>query len=328
MSSNTDLPQPTTDMTQAKADIDQFGFCFIKDALSPEQTAALRTRLVEQAQAEQTQGVAYRDGAPNQNWGSFRGKDGALRKDAFKQASGGPNQRLWMLINKGNQFLELLSHAQMREVIDHVLGDDYLLSSFTANIANPGGVPMKLHTDQWWMPLPIRREPNPVPAGSLSRQKSNWVEPAPPNLIAPVVAVNIMWMLNDFTEENGGTRLVPGSHLSGRRPDHPEDANVESIAAAGPAGTAMVFDGRIWHGTGANVSDGPRLGVLTTFCGPQFRPQENFTLGTKQAVLDEASPDLLALLGFKVWNAYGRLENPVTEFVSRDDELTGELTLA
>ena len=87
-------------------------------------------------------------------------------------------------------------------------------------------------------------------------------------MIAPAVVANVMWMLVDFTADNGGTRLVPRSHLTGRHPDKELDKDVEPIAAEGPAGTAMVFDGRMWHGTGANVSDGPRLGVLSTFCGP------------------------------------------------------------
>ena len=55
--------------------------------------------------------------------------------------------------------------------------------------------------------------------------------------------------------------------------------------------------------------------MLTTFCGPQFRTQENFTVGTGGEVLEGASPDLLRLLGFKVWNAYGRIESPAVEFI-------------
>ncbi|MBV7337935.1 hypothetical protein KFU94_58835, partial [Chloroflexi bacterium TSY] len=79
------------------------------------------------------------------------------------------------------------------------------------------------------------------------------------------------------------------------------------------------------HGTGANTSDGERLGLLTTFCGPQFRTQENFALGTSKEVVEEASPDLLALLGFKVWNAYGRIGSPLAEYVSQDASLLGEM---
>ena len=144
-------------------------------------------------------------------------------------------------------------------------------------------------------------------------------------MIAPPVVANVMWMLNDFTPENGGTKIVPGSHLKGRRPNKEADREVPAVAAVAAAGTAMVFDGRLWHGTGANVSDDPRVGVLTTFCGPQFRQQENYTIGTAPQVLEEASPELLALLGFKIWNAYGRIGNPAADFISPGESSLGEM---
>lgn len=87
----------------------------------------------------------------------------------------------------------------------------------------------------------------------------------------------------------------------------------------------MVFDGRLWHGTGANVSNVNRYGLLTTFCGPMFRPQENFIVGTETTVLEEASDDLLALLGFKIWNAYGRIESPVAGYITRDERSLSEM---
>lgn len=321
-----DLLQPTKDLDLAKRQLDEFGYCLLADAMNQSTLAAVRARLEEQAAAEQQQGLAYRDGGEKQNWGDFKDDKGNTRKDAFSAASGGVNQRIWMLVNKGQVFRDLLFVQEVREVINHALGEDYLLSSFTANIANPGGVAMALHTDQWWMPLPIRPAPTKVPVGSISRTLPNSDEKQPP-MIAPSVAVNVMWMLADFTEENGGTRLVPGSHLYGRRPDRECDKDVDTIAAAAPAGTAMIFDGRIWHGTGANVSNESRLGLLTTFCGPQFRPQENLALGTSKDVLKDASPDLLALLGFKIWNAYGRIESPVAEYVSQGETTLGELHL-
>ena len=202
--------------------------------------------------------------------------------------------------------------------------DDYLLSSYGANIAKPGGVAMNLHTDQWWMPEPIHRNPNPVPAGSLTRELSNRVDDHPA-MIAPPVVVNVMWMLNDFTEEIGATRIVPRSHLYGRRPDAERDKDVVSIPAEGAAGSAMLFDGRIWHGTGANVSGQQRLGVLTTFVAPQFRTQVNFTMATAPEVVADADDDLLALLGFKIWNAYGRIESPVAGYIQQGERSLGEL---
>ena len=300
-----DLPQPTTDLSLAKAYLDEFGYCLLANALSPQQVEALRTRLVEQAAAEKQQGLAF--------------------EDSGKEKDSGINQRVWMLINKGEIFHEPLLHKDVHELIRHVLGEQYLLSCYTANIAKPGGVAMNLHTDQWWMPPPTRRDRSPLPVGSITREHRDVDDAGPPSMIAPAVVVNVMWMLVDFTAENGGTRLVPRSHLTGRHPDKELDKDVEPIAAEGPAGTAIVFDGRMWHGTGANVSDGPRLGVLSTFCGPQFRTQENLTVGTSKEVLENAQPELLALLGFKVWNAYGRVESPAVEFIAPDEISLGEL---
>lgn len=319
------LPQPTTNLHIAKSHLDEFGYCLVADALSAEAVTSLRTRLEEQAAAEKQRGLAFEDGGATQNWGDFRNSDGSLRPDVFTEANGGRNQRIWMLINKGVVFRHLLFHERIRELISYRLGEEYLLSSHTANIAKPGGVAMDLHTDQWWMPAPTRRERTPLPPGSIDRRRFDVDEDGTPAMIAPAVVVNVLWMLSGFTAENGGTRVVPRSHHIGRQPDTDQDRDVETVAAEGPAGTALVLDGRTWHGTGANVSGAPRWAVITTFCGPQFRPQENFTVGTSPDVLKTASPELLALLGFKVWNAYGRIESPAVEFIAPGETSLGEM---
>ncbi|MGI9509920.1 MAG: phytanoyl-CoA dioxygenase family protein [Geminicoccaceae bacterium] len=320
------LPKPTRDLETAKTDLSMFGYCLIEQAVCPDRLEALRQRLEEQALAEQQAGIGYFDGAPDQNWGSFRGADGQLRSDGFTKAAGGINQRVWMLINKGQVFVDLLNHDLTRGLVAHVLGDHYLLSSYTANIANPGGVAMKLHTDQWWAPAPTRRERRALAIGSMTRQRfdKDDVE-GEPSMIAPAACCNIMWMLDDFTEENGATRIVPASHVFGRQPDHERDKDVVSVPATGPAGNAMVFDGRLWHGTGANISKDQRRGLLTTFCGPQFRPQENFTVGARQEVLAQASEDLLELLGFGVWCGYGRTGNPTVAFIDPEENPPGAM---
>ena len=109
-----DLPQPTRDLETAKADLSEAGYCVIDLALPKEQLGLVRERLEEQALAEQQAGIGYFDGAPDQNWGSFRDADGKLRSDGFTQAAGGINQRVWMLINKGQAFVDLLSHDMVR----------------------------------------------------------------------------------------------------------------------------------------------------------------------------------------------------------------------
>ncbi|MDP6413221.1 MAG: phytanoyl-CoA dioxygenase family protein [Arenicellales bacterium] len=317
---NSSLPQPSLSLEQCANDLAEQGYCLLGDALTDDQLKSLRKRLTEQALAEKQQGFAFQDGGHSQNWGDFRDSAGVLRPQEFTEAQGGRNQRVWTLVNKGAVFLDLLSHTAIRELVTGLLGDHYLLSSHTANIANPSGVAMRLHTDQWWMPPPTRIGRAGLPAGSMSRELFDK-DTESTGTISPPVVLNILWMLDEFTKSNGGTRVVPGSHLSGCQPD----STTKSIAATGPAGTALLCDGRIWHGTGANSSDRPRRAVLTTFCTPQFRPQENYTVGTRQEVLDTANPDLLELLGFRIWHAYGRTGHPTDDYIARDNSPLGEL---
>ncbi len=308
MKTTDEFPKLTTDFALAAANLDEFGYCLIENALSAEEVIRLRSRLEEQAAGEQQRGLASEDAGPN---------------DA------GVNQRVWFLVNKGKVFRDLLHHEVVRTLVRHILGDEFLLSSFTANIAKPGGV-MGLHTDQWWMPKPVRPLQESVKPGSMTGahfrgRRLSQEDEVPSKSMPPAVACNIMWMLTDFTEENGATHVVPCSHLSGKQPDVDLDKDVESIPAVAPAGAAMVFEGRLWHSTGANVSDSPRLGALSYFCAPQFRQQENLTVGTAPEILRNASPELLALLGFKVWQGYGRIESPKSEFIAPGETSLGEL---
>jgi ectoine hydroxylase-related dioxygenase (phytanoyl-CoA dioxygenase family) len=119
---------------------------------------------------------------------------------------------------------------------------------------------------------------------------------------------NCLWMVGEFTDENGATHVVPGSHRAGRWPAYEED--VETVAGTGSVGTIMVWDGRLWHRTGVNRTNEPRLGVLCAYCRPFVRPQENSTLSVSPEVLEECSDELLTLLGFRSWQGLGSLDGP------------------
>jgi ectoine hydroxylase-related dioxygenase (phytanoyl-CoA dioxygenase family) len=258
-----------SDLEAARRDLDRSGYCVVADVLSPADVAALKARLAEQAQGEQARGVAFHDGGP-----------------------GRPNQRVWMLLNKGKVFRDLMLHPIVEALMGHLLGPDFLLSSFTANIARPGGEPMQLHTDQgyvgFWTPRPV--------------------------------VGNIAWMLDDFTDANGGTRLVPASHLDAEAtprssafvPERP--ANIptieQTVAAEGSAGSILCFDGRLWHGTGANRTERPRNALLSYHCRPFIRQQENFVLGLDPEIREAERPALLNRLGFSTWAGLGRVESP------------------
>lgn len=258
---------PTADLDKARAQLDAEGYCIVPNVLSPKEIAAIKARLIDQAAGEDARGVGSHDGGPTR-----------------------PNQRVFMLLNKGKVFRDLMLHPIIDELMGHLLGPDFLISSLTANIARPGGDNMGLHTDQgyvgFWTPVPA--------------------------------VANIAWMLDDFTADNGGTRLVPRSHrfaLDGSprasdKPLTPEQipTQAHTIGAEGPAGSILCFDGRVFHGTGANKSDRQRHALLSYHCRPWVRTQENSTIGLDPEIRASERPELLNRLGFKVWAGLGRVE--------------------
>ena len=318
------VPRPTRSQERAIGDLREFGYTIIEEALDAERLIAVRDRLVAQAEAEVEAGIAFEDQGVDQD----RTKQyDSLPEDTFTAANGGVNQRVWMLVNKGGVFRDLVTHPFMTPLIEFLLGPHFLLSTLSANIAKPGGIEMGLHTDQWWMPRPMPRNEDHVAPGAVTRGEYYGTGNADlTRLINPPCACNVMYCLNDFTALNGGTRLVPKSHLTGLQPPPDVPHTLSSLGMEAKAGSAILFEGRTWHGTGANRSNGPRLGLLATYCAPQFRAQENYTLGIDPKVRDEASPELLARLGFKIWNSYGRIGHPHVRYVNQPTNPVGEMT--
>ena len=100
-------PVATKDLTQAKRDLDKFGFCLIPDVLTGTDLLEARQRLTDQAEAEEEQGLSFRDGGLDQNIYLSGNK---VNKDAFTVENGGINHRLWMLANKGQCFRDMVIH--------------------------------------------------------------------------------------------------------------------------------------------------------------------------------------------------------------------------
>ncbi len=267
-------PSPTRDIEQLKRDLRECGYGVMLDALDPDLLARVKARVLDQAAGEQAQGVSFYFGDDQTGMPSVKGGREAA-----------PNQRLSNLLNKGGVFRELLTHPLAREAVPQMLGPAHLLSSLSAMIMSKGGVAQVLHSDQQYVPFPT-----------------------PSALVC-----NIVWMLVDFTRDNGATRLVPGSHLwdpptirvevdaaGARRLVQPD---VETVIAEAPAGSALVFDGRIWHGAGANQTDVPRPAVFSYYCAPYLRQQENIPLSLLDEVYAELSEAERAVVGFE---AHGR----------------------
>jgi ectoine hydroxylase-related dioxygenase (phytanoyl-CoA dioxygenase family) len=104
--------------------------------------------------------------------------------------------------------------------------------------------------------------------------------------------------VDDFTEANGATRFVPGSHKLNCAPRPGEDP--PSVPMEAEAGSIVVFESRVWHKTGFNrTADERRAGVFAWYTKPIYRTQENWFLSLRPEVRQYASDDALVLLGYR-----------------------------
>ena len=178
-------------------------------------------------------------------------------------------RRIYALFAKTRAFDALAIHPLLLGVLDGVLGPSYQLSAPTGIEIGPGEKAQVLHTDDGIYPLP---RPHPE------------------------VVLNTMWALDDFTEANGATRVVPGSHKwTDRRPT--ED---ETVKVTMPAGSVLVIAGNLWHGGGANMTERTRLGVLLEYAAGWLRPQENHVIAVPPQVVRTLEPRLQELLGYGI----------------------------
>ncbi|EHJ62621.1 hypothetical protein NSU_0449 [Novosphingobium pentaromativorans US6-1] len=184
------------------------------------------------------------------------------------------NLRVWALLNRGQSFIDMAQDPAAIDLVEHTLGPGFLLSNMTANITLPGHAGMKMHADQMSFPLP-------------------WPQAA--------LGINIIWLLDDFTSENGATLVVPGSNRLNRWPHYGEDEK-HLVPLVGKAGSMVAMDGRVWHQTGANTTlDQSRAGVFAWYSAPAFRTQENWFLSLNPSILQRnPSQALLKMLGYKV----------------------------
>lgn len=182
------------------------------------------------------------------------------------------NQRVWNVLSRDPVFEDLAFHPVAVDYVKALLGWPALLGNLSANITGPGGGEMVLHADQIFMPEPWAAEPQ---------------------------GMNVAWCLDDFTEANGATRFVPGSHKLNRAP-RADEADAPTVAMVAPAGSAVVFESRVWHKTGFNrTANEHRAGVFGWYTKPIYRAQENWFLSLRPEVRQFASDDALVLLGYR-----------------------------
>lgn len=300
-----ELPTPSRDLHTLQTDLDEFGYCLIEQAIEPQRLGLLQQRLFEQAGAERRLHQVKNPANPHP-----------------------ANQWVGMLLNKGEVFFDLVSHDIATALFSHVLGGQYLVSTVDAQIQHPSSGAMPLHTDQWWMPAPVSPGGAATPVSDMRRGNGGSLDARPAeHPISAAMVANVMWMVTDFSEDNGCTRVVPRSHKSGRQPDPSVPHPIASVPVVAAAGTAFAFDGRLWHGAGANISAESRFGITTTCCGPQCRQLENYPRGLRAEVIARCSEQMLARLGFATWSSYGHTGDTDTRFTAPASDTLGELKL-
>jgi len=179
--------------------------------------------------------------------------------------------RIYNLLAHGAPFDQVPVHAAVLPIVEAVLDPGCLISSLSSIAIDPGETAQPIHADDQVIPL---EKPH-----------------------APIVC-NSMWALTDFTEANGATRLVPGSHRK-RNPDY--GGAYETIAAEMPKGSVLIWDGALWHGGGANRSGERRTGIAMNYCAGFIRQQENQQLGLDPQLVKGFAPRLQELVGYGVY---------------------------
>ncbi len=181
--------------------------------------------------------------------------------------------RVYNLLAHGKIYERIAEHASVLPIVEEVLDRGCLVSSLSAISIGPGEAAQPIHADDMLIPIPRPHVP---------------------------LVCNTMWALTDFTEENGATRVLPGTHLS---PDNPElgRSYEGSVPAVMPRGSVLVFNGSIWHGGGANRSGDTRVGIAMNYCAGYIRQQENQQLGIPREVAKGFSPRLRKLVGYGIY---------------------------
>ena len=183
-------------------------------------------------------------------------------------------RRLANLVDKGDVFRRAIVLPPVLAGVRHVLGSAIKLSSLNARSADPyseEGQP--LHVDM----------------AAVPDEQGYWV-------------CNTVWMLDDFTPDNGPTRLVPGSHTWRKRPqevlENPFAPYPGEVMLTGAAGSVAIMNAHVWHGGTANSTPAPRLAMHAFYCRrdkPQQQYQKQLLRPDVQADLSPELRHLLAL---------------------------------
>lgn len=192
-------------------------------------------------------------------------KAGRSSFDGFK------TNRILSLLGKTRAFDDFCLLPAVRALNDYFLDEDYLIYIMETIVINPGEKAQVLHYDD--APTHIQRPRAPV-------------------------TVATMIVLDDYTELNGATRIIPGSHKWGQ--DRLGEEH-EAIPIVCKKGSVIYFLGTTWHSGGANRSDRPRYAATIQYCQPWIRPLENLMIGIdpRRALSGEIPKEIVDMMGYR-----------------------------
>lgn len=160
-------------------------------------------------------------------------------------------RRLANLVAKGEEFEDLVADSAILKRVECVLGPDFKLSSLNARSANP---------------YENCRQPLHIDAGAIPDERGYWV-------------CNTIWLLDDFTPENGATRCIPGSQDWRLNPvetlEDPLAAHPEEVLVTARAGAVVVMNAHMWHGGTENRTAAPRRALHAFYCRAD-KPQQQY----------------------------------------------------
>lgn len=196
-------------------------------------------------------------------------------------------ERIYTLVARHRIFQDIAEDARIMALCDALFLPNYLLTASQAIVIGPQETPQPWHTDDAFYTVP---------------------RPRPPISLSTIVAVE------DFTSDNGGTEVIPGSHrwddaqVAGvyrtgdaeLDPTLPAKLEAQRITVEMTAGTCLVFAGTLLHRGGANTSAGTRRAFSNQYCQPWARPQENFFLAIPPQAVAAMSPKVQSLLGYSI----------------------------
>src|SRR5437870_6607276 len=196
--------------------------------------------------------------------------------------------RVYALMAKSPVFAELAIHPLALAFAEAELGESCLLSALLAINLHPGETVQPWHTDDGGARIPRPR---------------------------PALGVSTFWAIDDTTEANGATEIIPASHLwdelridgavtpsdFGRKgADRGTGERTDAIKMTMPSGSLGITKGTLWHRGGANRSDRPRLIITPQYCAGWIRQLENMALAVPPEVANALPERARELIGYSI----------------------------